>query len=286
MNSITADSKKELLSPNYMRTLNIDISSNMSKTYQHLIDTAFIATESVARRLSEEGIPFTKEQSRETVEFLCSILSTNISTSSKLETNDEPDSTFFTPLISRSKGQNLRVENQDVRVEIKRLVSKVLKTGKVKTAWGVEFKVGGETFPIIFPSRDQTMLYVCTLLRHKKGEPMYIHEFFNNSKGRKSKYRRQQSQVWIHKVYDTIFPTSNREFSDWIGMIEERSGRPLNQGKSQTNRQVKSLLESRPEVQGNCLIETLKDSLDDTFYHLSILPENIILPDELLQLAS
>lgn len=170
-----------------------------------------------------------------------------------------------------------------VSVEIKRLVRNVSRNGREKMGLGIVFTVNGESFPVCFGSKDQTMLYVCTLLRKKKGERMYIHEFFNNSKGNsaKARFRRGKSDKWLKAVYDAIFPFDAREFKEWIGMVNERRGHPLCQGKSQGNRLVVQTLDTQPSGAYYCTVKTKRDEISDSYYDINVSPREIIIPENL-----
>lgn len=169
-----------------------------------------------------------------------------------------------------------------IKVEIKKIVSRTLKNGGTKQTWGVEFLINDTVLDIDFKSKDQTMIYVCTLLRSKMGEKMYIHEFFNNSKGTKSKFKRENSREWIQAIYRVLFANSDIDFDKWISNIINNNGRPLNQGKSQVNAKIDNALkDSQPNGIFYCILNTKKDSLSDSFYNMYLTPEDIIIPKEL-----
>ena len=172
-----------------------------------------------------------------------------------------------------------------IQVEIKRFVSKVLKNGFEKKAWGVEIRVNDDVFPVIFGGKDQTMVYICTLLRRKLGESMFIHEFYNNSKGRNSKFSRPRSRAWLKAVFNAIFPSMDRSFEEWIETVESKKGRPLNQGKAQASSLIQRILDSQPEGISYCVLDTKVDEAGDSYYYIGIKPENIIVPQELSYLV-
>ena len=174
-------------------------------------------------------------------------------------------------------------EKPNVSVEIKHVVKRVLKDGREKKEYGVVFTVNDEVFPICFGSKDQTMLYVCTLLRKKIGEKMYLHEFYNNSKGtsRNTKFKRGKSVKWLRAVYDSIFPHDAREFSEWIQKVEEAHGRPLNQGKSQSTKVVEEAMKSQSSGIYYCTIKTKEDEIGDSYYDIKIEPDKITIPENM-----
>lgn len=179
-------------------------------------------------------------------------------------------------------------EMSAVSVEIKHIVKKVLKSGREKKEYGFLFRINGEVYPICFGSKDQTMLYACTLLRQKMNEKMYLHEFYNNDKGRSplARFKRQNSRRWLNAVYDSLFPHDTRDFRNWIENVENKRARPLNQGKSETTRHLAALLESQPAGFSHCAVNTREDALGDSYYDVMIEPERIILPDEMLFLIN
>lgn len=169
-----------------------------------------------------------------------------------------------------------------VSVEVKQIVKRVLKNGREKKDYGVVFMVNHqEAHPVRFGSKDQRMLYLCTLLRKKIGEKMYLHEFYHNSKGQshKSRFKRGTSTNWLKAVYDAIFPNDGRDYADWIE--KAKSGRPLHQGKTQSNSSIaKALGEENPGLY-YCVVNTIEDEIGDSYYDIKISPENIIIPHEL-----
>lgn len=110
---------------------------------------------------------------------------------------------------------------------------------------------------------------------------MYLHEFYHNSKGQshKSRFKRGTSTNWLKAVYDAIFPNDGRDYADWIE--KAKSGRPLHQGKTQSNSSIaKALGEENPGLY-YCVVNTIEDEIGDSYYVIKISPENIIIPHEL-----
>lgn len=202
------------------------------------------------------------------------------------EESDEIAKGFYDSKYAPSLKRDLRRRNHPkemptISVEIKHIVKTVLKSGKEKKEYGFVFGVNDEVFSVCFGSKDQTMLYACTLLRQKMGEKMYLHEFFNNSKGysSKTKFKKGKSEKWLKAVYETIFPHDPREFNDWIGKVKEAHGRPLNQGKSQSTKRIEELLDSQSSAIYFCAINTREDEIGDSFYDIKIPSEKIIIPE-------
>lgn len=190
--------------------------------------------------------------------------------------------TKYSSSLKRDIFRRTRPEEKPViSVEIKQTVTKVLKDGLKKKEYGFIFMVNGETFPICFGSRDQTMLYACTLLRKRIGEKMYLHEFYNNHKGKSTRFKRNKSANWLNAVFNCLFPYKQRDFDEWKMNVEAKKARPLNQGKSQIARQLEELFETQPNAIYFSIVNTREDDLGDSFYDVMIAPERIIIPDEM-----
>ncbi len=173
-----------------------------------------------------------------------------------------------------------------VSAELKEVVARRMKNGKEKKAWGVVMTVNGKEHPIYFGGKDKTMLYVCTLLRLKIGERMYIHEFFNNSKGRRSRFSRQKTRSWLEAVYNQLFPSQDRSFDQWIEKIEQTNGRPLNQGKSQVAKQIAVTLADCPDGIYYFIPRTSEDFESDTYYEVMLTPEQLTVDPQLQPLLN
>lgn len=65
---------------------------------------------------------------------------------------------------------------------------------KNREPWSIRISVNGEAFDLNVGSKDQRMVYVCTLIRQKLGEHIYLHEFFRNSKGQNCKFTKKGSE--------------------------------------------------------------------------------------------
>ena len=190
----------------------------------------------------------------------------------------------YAPSLKRDQRRRTQPkEKPAISVELKHIVKTMLKSGREKKEYGFVFTVNDEVFPVCFGSKDQTMLYACTLLRQKMGEKMYLHEFFNNSKGcsSKAKFKRGKSEKWLKAVYEAIFPNDAREFSDWIGKVRETRGRPLNQGKSQSSKRIEEIFDSQSSAIYFCSVNTREDEIGDSFYDIKIPAEKITIPENM-----
>lgn len=119
------------------------------------------------------------------------------------------------------------------------------------------------------------------------GERMYLHEFYKNSKGGNCRIKRGVSRPWIEAVYYTLFPSMDRDFDKWIGKIDlpiedKDRGRKMNVGKTQANNEVRKALKGmEQEIIDNCIINTIEDTLLDTYYSINLAPDNIIVAPDL-----
>lgn len=200
------------------------------------------------------------------------------------ETVNIDDCSICAPMLKRHISHRTQPhDSPTISAEIKHIVKSVRKNGKEKKEYGIVFNINNNTFPVCFGSKDQTMLYICTLLRQKIGEKMYLHEFFNNSKGNSNltRFKREHSEKWIQTVYETIFPHDVREFSEWIDKVRLGHGRPLNQGKSQSTKHIERILESEESSIYYCILNTKEDKIGDSYYEIRISPENISIPQNM-----
>ena len=153
--------------------------------------------------------------------------------------------------------------------------------------WSIRISVNGEAFDLNVGSKDQRMVYVCTLIRQKLGEHIYLHEFFRNSKGQNCKFTKNGSEEWLRKVYNLLFNHPARNFSEWMEKVDDTAnrGRSINQGKSQINASLKKLLKGfNMNASKLPVIDTMKDENKDSYYTTILKPENINIPEEFLSI--
>lgn len=245
-------------------------------------------SEAIAK-LTKVGL--STEQAEFAVETIWTMMETEFNVPDQ-ETSDEIakgaiDETYSYS-ISRDHTTRFKPLNEPkVSAAIKRISVGVSRNGRERLHWGIELHVNDEVFPVYFGSKPQTMIYVCTLLRAKLGEKLYIHEFFNNSKGAKCKFQRKTSNKWLEEVFYKIYPSMHPPFEDWMKKIQnaENPGRPLNQGKSQAARKVQEVLDGQPDGRYYCVIDTRSDDNGDSYYSIRIKPENIIISEEMQYLV-
>ena len=234
-------------------------------------------------RLRKAG--FSEEQAKIATSVLWKLMVSEFNLPSK-ETSHEvalgTANLHYSSFITKEQRRRQRPANEpSLQIEIKRIVSKILKDGREKKNWGVEIHINGEVFPVNFGSKDRLMIYICSLLRIKLGEHLYIHEFYNNSKGRKSRFKRGSSRKWLKAAFEVLFPSMDRTFDEWIRNIETAKGRPLNQGKTQAANLIEVALDTQPDGIYYCTLYTKEDEAHDSYYHIRIKPEQIIVPQEL-----
>lgn len=158
---------------------------------------------------------------------------------------------------------------------------------RTKEPWAIKINVNGESFNIKVGSKDQRMVYVCTLIRQKLGEHMYLHEFFNNSRGRFCKFTKEGSESWLREVYNLLFMYPARDFSEWIAKANDAKnlGRSINQGKSQINAYIKRRLKDFGlDVSEMPIIDKMEDENKDSYYTTYLNPEDIDIPEEFLSI--
>ena len=173
-----------------------------------------------------------------------------------------------------------------LKINIKRVSTRSLTTrayGRVDKKYGVEIEVNDRSASIYFKSRDQTMLYITSLLRHKIGRPLYLYELYNNSFSG-AKQTREKLKPWLMSVYNTIYPHANKSFDVWISGVDKNRGRPMHQGKSQLNTTIQSALSEMCEGMYYCVLNTQKDKNGNSYYSLNCSPEDIVLDNEMQQL--
>ena len=174
----------------------------------------------------------------------------------------------------------------EIRAEVKVFDNNMPGFRRQRKKWGVQLFVNDQPYQITFDCKDQTLIYICTLMRNKIGEKLYHHEFFNNSKGKTSKLKQKNTARWTRAVYNTLFPGNVSDFDTWINNIERAHGRPLHQGKSQANRTIKGDLASEPDtVVHHCVIDTRHDTNGDSYYNVDIDADSITLPESLERLV-
>lgn len=158
---------------------------------------------------------------------------------------------------------------------------------RTKEPWAIKINVNGESFNIKVGSKDQRMVYVCTLIRQKLGEHMYLHEFFKNSRGKCCKFTKEGSESWLREVYNLLFMYPARDFSEWIAKANDARnlGRSINQGKSQINAYIKRRLKDfELDVSELPIIDKMEDENKDSYYTTYLNPEDIDIPEEFLSI--
>ena len=185
-----------------------------------------------------------------------------------------------------------RTDN-DVKVEVCQMVTMRYKSGREKREYGVKFYVDGKEFPLHFHLKTATMIYVCTLLRHKMGERMFGHDFYRVPCGRR---HCGASQEWLKSVYDMLFPAKSKDYRDWERSLRNVSwssqlgrevcregaawGHNLANGVSRVRSEIKKTLNGCMNALDLCSVSSDKDECGMSFYGLKIAPENIIIPKE------
>lgn len=175
--------------------------------------------------------------------------------------------------------------------------------------YGVLATIGTEQIPVFFKDIDQKMLYITAMMRYKAGSPLYLSELFNNSRRKHSPSNdKEKVKKWLKKVYDTIVDKDGKNADLWLKKIknelpqdtdkkdeknnkdnkdkkEQYRSNPIYQAKSDANRCVSVALKFYPTYRGYCLLKTVADSDNNTFYTFTCPRENISLDESLLELV-
>ena len=164
---------------------------------------------------------------------------------------------------------------EEVSISIEQVPAKWGKKSIKK--FGILVTIGEHRLPICFDCKDQTMLYFAALIRYKMGQPLYVHELYNNSKGLHSVYRRETSIHWFNALFNHLFGREKGEFKTWINKVRDikKKGRVLHQAKSQIRRIISEQLRVWPSVAQSICIDLAHDLNGDSYYTFGCLPENI-----------
>ena len=242
--------------------------------------------ESVIRKIEMADLGLTGEQTKRVARFIWTMFETEYNIPDK-KTSDEIATGIVDSSSSSIRRDYIRrfppKTEPTIIVEIKKVTARILKGGKKKQAFGVEFKInGGEGLPVHFGSKDQALLYIYTLLRCKIGVPLFIHELRNNNRGRNSHFKKERSKYWLEAVYNAIY--KDFDFNTWLEKIQP-DGRPLNQAKSQSTKLIEKILSNNPDSIYYSIINTQEDINGDTYYELKLKPDNIIIPKDMVFLV-
>lgn len=167
-----------------------------------------------------------------------------------------------------------RASCRSITLEIKKVPvpSKCARGTKMK--YGVELTVGGRTTSIYLRSTHATMIFVCTLLRHKAGQRLYRGEMLKGVEA--------PAAAWFKGVYNFMFPYAGMRFEKWFAQLQKGDGHNLSQGKCNCNAMLKAELPQHVaelcelvKVNGKC----------GAYYKVGIDAQNIIVPEELLRVV-
>ena len=175
--------------------------------------------------------------------------------------------------------------SQDITIELKSKYKELKSQKRGKPQWVVEIHAHGDSFSIHFPSNPALFIYVCALIRRKLGLNTYRHEFVNNSRGKRSPIRRDQTIGWLKELYAALFNGKVERLYNMLTTGLNNTGE-LDNAKSRANRFIKeSLLESQSDAIHDCSLHLEYDDLGDSYYDLPLDPSRIILPTKLQRFA-
>ena len=170
-----------------------------------------------------------------------------------------------------------------IKIHIKRVTTTT--RSKASNKYGVEIEVDDKVVSIYFKSKDQTMLYIVSLLCRKNGRPLYLNELYDKSLiGPKQK--RERLKPWLKDLYNTIYLYPSKTFEEWFDGINEQRGRPVHQGKSQVNTKIESTLKDMSDAIYYCILNTHKDSSGKSYYWLNCSADEIELNSEIQHLCT
>jgi hypothetical protein len=155
---------------------------------------------------------------------------------------------------------------------------------KRRERYGVRISVGSFEQKILFEDATQTMMYTATLLRHKMGGRLYIHELRNNSYGTNA--AREMAKHWLKKIYTTIISPEKEAFDKWIESIRnpQNMGKKLTTAVSSTRRVVPNGLVMYPDAIYYSLIVSGNDAEKGGYYTINCSPDDIIVCGELQEM--
>jgi hypothetical protein len=172
-------------------------------------------------------------------------------------------------------------EKPNLKIYIERIPYIDGRGNKNREKYGVRICAGSFEQKILFEETTQTMVYIATLLRHKMGEKLFVHEFRNNMTGTAG--ARESAKRWLKKIYTTIIKPENSEFDKWIDSISsaKNAGKKLNTAASSSKRVVKESLEMYPDALYYSLLISERCAADGAYYTFNCSPDDIIVCGEL-----
>lgn len=168
----------------------------------------------------------------------------------------------------------------------------ILRYRRPTKRYGIEISVNDAKVSMYIGDKSQTILYIAALIRFKMGQPLYLHELYNNSCGLHSIYKRGRTYEWLALIYKEIFGQTG-SFEEWAYPIRGednesrlRPGHDFNQAKSRIFNKLKAILgDHLAFAVDRCCLSIAKDENKDTYYTFNGSPEDIIL-DETAQKLS
>ena len=179
-------------------------------------------------------------------------------------------------LFAKTSSNNAHNGETLPTISVERVTTK--KYGKVRSRYGIVVTNGTQRTSITFSSVDQTMIYITAMLRYKLGSPLHLYELYEqlNNRGYILKHQCPALRVWLLKVYDTIIDKDGKNASRWINKISDTKGfgHSLYQAKSGANRVIRKAL-GETFVAECCMLSTMLDSRNYSYYAFDCPPENI-----------
>ena len=181
------------------------------------------------------------------------------------------DSTINRPIYANKASIPPENPPKSKFVEVRKVVTRVLKNGHKKEEWGVVFNVDGIESSVYLGSKDMTMLYICTLIGKKYGWKVSNQTFSDEG-----------SIMWLGKVYQVLYKYKGREFDDWIKTMQIDTSDRCKNAKSQVNNLIWGSIPDNAFYYFT--LTAYKEGRSISSYNIRIEPENIFLPPELSNL--
>lgn len=153
-------------------------------------------------------------------------------------------------------GNKKPLERPSIGITIKNVeTGRVLKNGKRKKKFGVEFNINGNIVPVDMGGAFQIFIYIAILFAYLEGITLSRYDFRPLKKGRDEvRNRERESQrdklkQWLRKVFTTM--DSLKDFDDWYNNVEKDT-RNLDQALSRIR---------------DCIWDALSSQYKDAYYY-------------------
>lgn len=196
-------------------------------------------------------------------------------------TSDDIASRFRDRETSLTSGEAL-----NIKIEVKKIITSITKTGRQKKSYGVEFTIDGRPTQVYFGGTDATMIFISSLIKQVAGSRFY-RKYMLLPLQEGSIFSRDTMIDWLETLYKTLYPGARTSFDEWYRKMRTNP-HIISQGKSTCVRKVTKALQDN----GNgpaipyCVLQSREDR-EGLFYALNLpATVNVILPPELEKLLA